>query len=124
LNVSSATKGLEKLVATRTTVTIYDDLDGTEGASRVTFAFRGTGYEIDLSEEHQAELGAALAKYIIAARKTGPIPVPADRRPTTAPLRRHRDLAAVRTWAREQGFEVSDRGRVPRDVQQAYDAAH
>lgn len=90
----------------------------------MTFAFRGAGYEIDLSEEHQAELGAALAKYIVAARKTGPVRVTADRRPITGPARRRRDLAGVRAWARQHGLEVSDRGRVPSDVQQAYDAAH
>ncbi|MFL6162707.1 MAG: Lsr2 family protein [Jatrophihabitantaceae bacterium] len=110
-------------MATQTTVIIYDDLDGTEGASRVTFAYRGTGYEIDLAAENQALLGAALAPFIVAARKTGRVPMPADRR-TTTPASRRRELAAVRAWAREQGLEVSDRGRVPIEVQKAYDAAH
>ena len=104
---------------------IYDDLDGTAGASRVIFAYRGTSYEIDLTEEHQAELGAALTKYIVAARKTGRVSVPADPRATsTTPASRRRYLAAVRAWARQHGLEVSDRGRVPSDVQKAYDAAH
>jgi len=102
-------------------VTIYDDLDGTEGASRVTFAYRGTSYEIDLSEKNQAQLGAALAPFIVAARRTGRVPIPADGRTSAS---RRRDLAAVRSWAREHGFEVPDRGRVPSEVQKAYDAAH
>lgn len=111
-------------MARRTVVTTYDDLDGTEGASRVTFAFRGLSYEIDLTEEHQAELGAALAKYIVAARKTGRVPEPADRRTAATPASRRKDRAAIRAWAREHGLEVADRGRVPSKVQKAYDAAH
>jgi hypothetical protein len=111
-------------MARRTVVTTYDDLDGSPGASRVIFAYRGIGYEIDLSEEHQAELGAALSKFIVAARKTGRVPAPADGRTTTAPASRRSELRAVRAWARQQGMEVSDRGRVPSEVQRAYDAAH
>lgn len=112
-------------MARRTSVITYDDLDGSEGASRVTFAYRGTRYEIDLSEENQAKLGTALAPFIVAARKTGRVAVLADQQTsTTAAGRRRRDLAAVRDWAREHGLEVSDRGRVPIEVQNAYDAAH
>lgn len=111
-------------MAKQTTVVIYDDLDGSEGASRVPFAYRGTSYEIDLSEQNQAVLGAALAPFIVAARKTGRVPVRADRRISTTPASRRRDLAVIRAWAREHGLEVSDRGRVPIAVQNAYDAAH
>jgi hypothetical protein len=111
-------------MATRRVVTLVDDLDGSEGAGRVTFGYRGTSYEIDLSEEHQAELGAALAKFIVAARRAGRVSVQADGRTSTTPANRRSDLAAVRVWAREQGLDVSDRGRVPIEVQRAYDAAH
>ena len=111
-------------MAKQTKVIISDDLDGTEGASTVPFAYRGTSYEIDLSEENQAKLGAALAPYIVAARKTGRVPVPADRRTSATPGSRRRELVAIRAWAREHGLEVSDRGRVPSKVQKAYDAAH
>jgi hypothetical protein len=111
-------------MATRTIVTLIDDLDGSEAASRVAFAYRGTNYEIDLSEEHQAELRAALAKFIVAARKTGSMPLPADplAAPTAASLRR--DQAAIRAWARKSGNKVALRGQVPIEVQKAYDAAH
>jgi hypothetical protein len=111
-------------LATKTTVIIYDDLDGTPGASRVSFAYRGASYEIDLSEQHQAELGAALAPFIVAARKTGRGSGRADGRTATTRIGRGQNLTAVRAWAREQGLEVSDRGRVPIDVQKAYDEAH
>lgn len=111
-------------MARRTVVTTYDDLDGTEGASTVSFAYRGMSYEIDLSEENQAALGAALAKYIVAARPIGRIPVSAASRSSISATSRRRNRAAVRAWARAEGLAVSDRGRVPSAVQKAYDAAH
>ncbi len=108
----------------RTTVTTYDDLDGTEGASLVSFAYEGTSYEIDLNDKNQAALGKALAEFIAAARKTGR-PAPSHgRKPVPPTTRRRTDLGKIREWARKHGHEVSDRGRVSVDVQEAYDAAH
>ena len=57
---------------------------------------------------------------------------PAPRQPaarmTTAPVPRSGDAAAeraaIRAWAREQGLAVSDRGRLPAHVLDAYRAAH
>ncbi|HJQ00358.1 MAG TPA: Lsr2 family protein [Jatrophihabitans sp.] len=111
-------------MATRTTLIIYDDLDGSEGADRVTFAYAGTSYEIDLGKKNQAALEKALAKYIAAARKTGRRPAQGGRRSSNATAGRGQDLAAIRAWAREQGLEVSVHGRVSKDVQRAYEAAH
>jgi hypothetical protein len=110
----------------RTIVTVYDDLDNTEGASTVSFAYRSTNYEIDLGAKNQAALDKALAKFIAAARKkAGPAPSsPAGRGRSRARTKARPDLSAIRTWAQEQGLEISDRGRIPGEVQQAYDAAH
>lgn len=109
----------------RTTVTIYDDLDNTEGASTVSFTYQGTHYEIDLGEKNQAALDKALAKYIAAARrKTSRPPTPTSRSRPKAKTKTHFDLTAIRNWARENGYDVSDRGRIPVEVQDAYDAAH
>jgi hypothetical protein len=110
-------------MAKRTTVTVYD-LDNTEGATTVPFSYRGTGYEIDLGDKNQAALDKALAKFIAAARKSGrPAAAGGSRRSGVRPEARA-DLATIRAWAREQGFEVSDRGRVSSEIRQAYDAAH
>jgi hypothetical protein len=97
----------------RTAVIVYDDLDGSEGASRVTFAYGGTGYEIDLGDTHRTELEHALARFIAAARRTGRVTASTDRSPYARPVGQGRDLAAIRAWARDHGFEVSDHGRVP-----------
>jgi hypothetical protein len=66
----------------RTTITTYDDLDGTEGASPVSFVYKGTSYEIDLSGKNEAALDKALAKIISAARKTGRPAPSGGRRPS------------------------------------------
>jgi hypothetical protein len=123
--ISSFREGKQRIMVARTTVTIYDDLDNSEGASTVSFTYRGTGYEIDLGQKNQAALDKALSKYIAAARKkTSRPPMPSSRGRSKARTKGRPDLTAVRNWAHENGYDVSDRGRIPGEVQDAYDAAH
>jgi hypothetical protein len=99
---------------------ILDDLDGSEGASTVFFAFDGRSYEIDLSDENKDKLAQALQPFIDAARTTSAL-----RRP--GPSSRggqKQDLNAIREWARANGYAVSDRGRIAADVVEAYEAAN
>lgn len=98
-------------------VIITDDLDGSEGARTYAFSWQQGRYEIDLSDEHRDELLAALQPYITAARRVGRRVASAGTTSST----RH-DRAAVRAWARENGHQVSDRGRIPTAVLEAYDA--
>lgn len=94
---------------------ITDDLDGSEGARTYAFSWQQGRYEIDLSDEHRDELLAALAPYIKAARRIG--------RPSASPTTSRRtDGAEVREWARANGHDVSDRGKIPAAVLEAYDA--
>ena len=113
-------------MAARTIVTIYDDLDNSEGASTVSFAYRGTSYEIDLGTKNQAAMDKALAKFIAVARKrSGTVALsPRGRGRAGSRVKGPTELSAIRAWAQENGFEVSDRGRIPGEVQAAYDAAH
>jgi hypothetical protein len=97
-----------------------DDIDGGEAAGTVRFALDGIAYEIDLSIEHTDELHTALGKYIGHARKTGGTPRRAPRGRRAASTI---DTTAVRTWAREQGYDIKDRGRVPADLVAKYQAA-
>lgn len=105
---------------------LIDDLDGTaleagEGES-VPFSLDGIAYEIDLTDENAETLRGALSPYIAAGRRVGRASAPS----ATAPARgkSRTDLAAVRAWANDNGHSVSDRGRVPASVLEAYDAAH
>jgi hypothetical protein len=100
--------------------TILDDLDGSEGASTVFFAFDGRSYEIDLSEENRERLSSALQPFIDAARTTSSLQRPSGAG-RTAPKQ---DLNEIRAWARGNGYKVSDRGRIAANVLEAYEAAN
>jgi hypothetical protein len=95
-----------------------DDIDGGAAEGTVRFALDGTDYEIDLSGKHSDELRDALRKYVEHARKVGG----AARRPGARGGRRV-DTVAVRAWARENGFDIKDRGRVPAELVAKYQAA-
>ncbi|WP_433674819.1 histone-like nucleoid-structuring protein Lsr2 [Microbacterium gorillae] len=106
---------------------LVDDIDGTvldagEGES-VHFSLDGVAYEIDVTDANAAALRDALSPYISAGRRVGR---DASTVRATTPKRvgRRPDLAAVRAWANDNGHPVSDRGRVPASVLEAYDAAH
>lgn len=95
-----------------------DDIDGGEAEGTVRFGLDGSDYEIDLSARHSGELHAALEAYIAHARK---IPGTARRGSTRAGRRPSTiDTVAVRAWAKENGFDIKERGRVPADVLTKY----
>ena len=93
-----------------------DDIDGGEAAGTVRFAVDGVEYEIDLSIEHTDELHTALGKYIDHARKVGGTRRVARGRRGASVIDTHK----VREWAKEQGIEIKDRGRVPANIVAQY----
>jgi nucleoid-associated protein YejK len=99
---------------------LTDDLDGTEASQTVLFALDGKSYEIDLNDAHTAELREALARYIGAGRKTGGPRRAVRRLGSEKPAV---DSGSIREWARENGYDVNDRGRVPATVREAYEKA-
>jgi hypothetical protein len=120
-------------MAQKTTVHLVDDIDGSEADETVSFGLDGTNYEIDLSSDHAAALRDALAQYVGAARKAGSGGGAAarragggggGRRSSASSSSDRQRTADIRQWAREQGMEVNERGRIPSRVIEAYDAAH
>ena len=105
-------------------VQYLDDIDGSEAAETLRYGLDGASYEIDLNAEHAEKLRAALARFILKSRRIGRAnPVPSRVRVATTPARVDRaQNQAVRDWARSKGIEVSDRGRIPRNVIDQYDA--
>ncbi|HET8926965.1 MAG TPA: Lsr2 family protein [Microbacterium sp.] len=105
---------------------LVDDLDGTVlevgAGDTVLFSLDGVAYEIDLTDEHAAQLREAVQPYIDAGRRVSG----AARSGGAAGRRRtgQRDYAPIRAWARENGYKVSERGRIPASVIEAYEAAH
>lgn len=97
-----------------------DDLDGTEGAKPVEFSIGGDAYTIDLSAENEAKFRALLEPYIAKAERVG------RRRSSTAGrgAAKRTNNTEIRTWARANGYKVSDRGRIAADIVAAYEAAN
>ncbi len=107
-------------MAQRIQTLLIDDLDGGEADGTVRFGLDGTDYEIDLSAAHSRELRDALERYLAHARRTG------GGAKSAARARRGGgavDTAKVREWAKGQGIEIKDRGRVPAGVVEQYEAA-
>jgi len=111
-------------MAQKVQIVLVDDLDGGPADEQVKFGLDGVGYEIDLSAANAAQLRDALAKYVAHGRRANPVPrvksgAPRRRRP--APDSR---TAAIREWARANGIEIGERGRIPVPIRARYDAEH
>ena len=99
-----------------------DDLDGSEAEGTVRFGLDGTEYEIDLNAGHAQALRDALARYVRAARRA----TNGTRRPALGGRKGSAsgvDSTEVREWAKAQGIEVKDRGRVPAELVARFKAA-
>jgi len=106
-------------MAQRVNIVLVDDIDGSDATETVAFGLDGTSYEIDLNEKHAAKLRDSLASYVGHARK-----VSGGRRTRAAAKVSATGASAkeIRDWARSNGFKVPDRGRIPADVREAFDA--
>ena len=114
-------------MASKVQVLLVDDVDGGAATETVTFGLDGTTYEIDLSGKHAKQLRYGLTSWVEHSRKIGRAGGKARSGLTTTARAAHLtdrpDLTEVRSWARQNGFEVSDRGRVSGKVLQAYQDA-
>ena len=99
-----------------------DDLDGSEAEGTVRFGLDGTEYEIDLNAQHARQLRDVLARYVAAGRRVGA----GIRRPARGGRKAQRNAlntTEVREWAKTQGIDVKDRGRVPAELVVKFKAA-
>ncbi|GGB87338.1 hypothetical protein N798_12950 [Knoellia flava TL1] len=111
-------------MAQRVQVLLVDDIDNTDADETVTFALDGVSYEIDLNNANAAKLRDALAPWVGHARRSGGRKSTGRSSGGGGGGARRKDVSAVREWARENGHEVSERGRIPAAVQEAYDKAN
>ena len=112
-------------MAQRVNVVLVDDIDGSDAVETVSFALDGVDYEIDLSEQHAGELRNAVSLYIGHGRRTGGRRR-SGRRSSGSAAANHDGASAadIRAWARENGWDVPERGRVSAEVREAYAAAN
>lgn len=111
-----------KPVAQKVQVLLVDDLDGVEADETVTFALDGVSYEIDLTSGNAEKLRNLLSPYVDGGRKTGGRTARGRGRSRGGSA--GQDTAKIRAWAKDQGYEVNDRGRVPATIREAYEKAH
>ncbi len=105
-------------MAQKVQVMLIDDIDGSTATETISFSLEGSSYEIDLNARNAADLRAAFAPWIEAGRKASSR---ANSRARSTPSG---DVAKIRAWAKANGHTVSERGRIPASVRDAYLAAH
>lgn len=107
-------------MAKKTYIELVDDIDGSKADETIAFSIDGAHYEIDLSAENaekiRAEIGEWAEKGTRVARKKA--------RRASAPSSSSEENARIRQWAKDNGYEVGDRGRISAEIRQAYADAH
>jgi Lsr2 len=106
-------------MAQKVHITLEDDLDGGDATETLAFSLDGRSYEIDLNNKNAKALRNALAPYVAAARRSGGRGGRAKTRTQVGTSARE-----IRDWARSNGHQVPDRGRIPADIREAFEAAH
>ncbi|WP_269815364.1 histone-like nucleoid-structuring protein Lsr2 [Kribbella monticola] len=104
-------------------IQLTDDLDGTVIATgkgeTITFALDGHAYEIDLNNKNATALRKTLSPYLSAGRR-----VKTSRGASVKRTQISSDSRTIKEWARANGYEVNDRGRIPNDIRAAFEAAN
>ncbi|UNN04752.1 histone-like nucleoid-structuring protein Lsr2 [Rhodococcus opacus] len=115
-------------MARKVVVELVDDIDGTifgEDGENITFSVNGVDYEIDLKDKHASKFHKQIGFFIEHATRVGGRKRRSDRPVVAeAPVRRRGNVKEIRAWAAEQGYEISSRGRIPTEVEQAFQDAH
>jgi hypothetical protein len=108
-------------MAKKTQIILIDDLNGetiAEGrGGTVTFGLDGVEYAIDLTDKNATKLREVLSSYVAAATRIGRKSGSRGSRTQVGPSARE-----IRDWARSNGYRVPDRGRIPTEVREAFDA--
>lgn len=114
-------------MAQKVKIILEDDLDGGPADETVRFGLDGGVFEIDLSSANAARLRDALRPFAAKARRVpstrSTSSRPAGSRTTASAVKRNPEIAEIRQWAQENGYEVSSRGRIHQSIQDAYYAA-
>lgn len=123
-------------MAKQVTVQLVDDIDGSviadDAGESIEFSVSGVEYVIDLKSKSATEFHRKLGYYIehatrVGGRKRRASPTAASSPSTASTPTAKRDPAqtrAIRQWAADTGYEISDRGRIPAEIVEAFEAAH
>ncbi|MCC3312508.1 histone-like nucleoid-structuring protein Lsr2 [Nocardia africana] len=111
-------------MAKKVIVELVDDYDGKSDADQtVHFGIDGVEYEIDLSTKNAEKLRKIFEQWTASARKVGRNRKGAVKSGATRTTPDREQTAAIREWARNNGYEISSRGRIHKDIVEAYHKA-
>jgi hypothetical protein len=98
-------------------IVLSDDLTGNEGEDVETYHYmiNNVFYEIDLSEKSFEAFEKAIGRFVKVSRET--------RRITATAKGEAGKAERIRQWAKANGFEVSERGRMSADIMEKYEKA-
>ena len=115
-------------MARKVVVELVDDIDETvfgEDGESISYGLDGVEYQIDLKDEHAKEFRQVLEYYIAHSIRVGGRKHRSDRSVNPTAAKRPRgETQKIRAWAIEQGYELSSRGRIPAEIEDAFHAAH
>jgi len=111
----------ENVMAQKVNIVLVDDIDGSDATQTVSFGLDGASYEIDVNDEHAAQLRDALATYVAHGRK---VVGRGNGRRGSRGAAGGASAREIREWAKSNGHSVPERGRIPADIRQAYEAAN
>ncbi|MFE5709086.1 Lsr2 family protein [Rhodococcus koreensis] len=113
-------------MARKIVVEHIDDIDGTPiqngNGETIAFSVGGVDYEIDLKDENAKEFHSTLTYYIEHATRVGGRKCRST--PEVKSSRGRKQAKEIREWATTEGYELSPRGRIPAQIEEAYSAAH
>jgi hypothetical protein len=110
-------------MAQKVQVMLLCDLDegNVDADETVQFSLGSNAYEVDVCAKHAQQIREGLEPFVAHARRAGTSST-SRRRPRTAGARQQ--TAGIRTWAKDHGMQVNERGRIPANVVKEYEAAH
>lgn len=97
---------------------IESDLSGAPRANTFRYVLGNKWYEIDITKDELEELEAVMKKYVEHSREISPMAR------NSVPAATPEDRNKIRAWAKDNGFDIADRGRITNEVLKAYDASH
>lgn len=111
-------------MAQKVKIILEDDLEGGPAEETVRFGLDGGSFEIDLSAENAAKLREAVRPFVAKARRVQAKSTGRAAKGTGSSSQpRNPETAKIRKWAQDNGYKVSDRGRIHQDIQDKYYAA-
>lgn len=100
------------------------DLSGEPDAVATHIAFDGDLYEVDLTDDEREEVAHLVGVYLNAGRRIGPVQVAGTKqKQREVPETTYDEREEIKRWARKNGFDIAERGRIPKNVMKAWYAA-